>query len=253
MASAESVVHPRVHAPSQWGARLLEVRAETPTVRTFLFDRPPDPFSFEPGQYLVLRLPNLEDPRGSSRTFSISSAPSDRETLSVTTREGPSPFKTRLFASSLGTVVELWGPFGKFVLDPARPSVLLGGGIGITPFRSMLRETAHRRSPLSVALLYSARSPSEIVYRKELEELGRHWPALKVRISVTGPRTAEDPWDGPTGRIDAATVREFARGLEAPLYYACGPPGMVRGLEQLLVDEAGVPPSDVRTELFRGY
>ena len=253
MPAADAVSRPPEAEPLQWESRLREVRRETPTVRTFFFDPPPGPFVFREGQYLAVRLPGVEDPRGDSRTFSISSAPSDLDAVSVTTREGPSPFKRQLFASAPGTPFELWGPFGSFTLDPDRPAVLVGGGIGITPFRSMIREAAHRRAAQPIVLLYSTRLPEEIVYRRELDELGRAWTGFRATVTVTHPAEGAVPWNGLTGRLDAGKVRELSRDLDRPLYYICGPPKMVAELERLLVEEAGVAASDVRTELFQGY
>lgn len=222
-------------------------------VRTFFFERAEIAFTFRPGQYVSLRLPSVVDPRGDSRTFSLSSAPSDRETVAITTRIGPSPFKQRLFASEPGSEAELWGPFGGFTLDPARPAVLLGGGIGITPYRSMIREASHLRSRVPIALLYSSRTPDELVFRAELEELSRSWSALRLHFTVTGPETGARTWSGPTGRLDATRIRAAMEGLEDPLFCVCGPPAMVAGLRRMLGQEVRVPLANVRTESFQGY
>lgn len=239
--------------PTEWGCRLLKVRAETPTVTTFSFELPESPFSFRPGQYVVLRQAGLSDPRGDSRTFSISSAPSDRDALTITTRAGPSPFKRQLFASAPGSRFGLWGPFGTFTIDPARPSVLLGGGIGVTPFRSMIHEEAAKRSHVPMVLLYSGRTVEEMVYRSELEEVARAWSDFHLVLSVTRPEESRATWSGATGHFDAKMVDAATRGLKEPLYYICGAPSMVVGLNRMLMAEKGVPAEDIRTELFRGY
>lgn len=239
--------------PSQWTSRLIELRDETPTVRTFFFQPPATGFSFRPGQYLVVRIPGLTDPRGDSRTFSIASAPSDRDIVAVTTRRGPSPFKHRLFESAPGTSLELWGPFGDFVPDRDRPAILLGGGIGITPFRSMIREAALERSNVPIRLLYSSHTPEELVYRNELEELARRWPGFRPTLLVSGTPPGTSGWRGPTGHIDAALVHRESRGIDRPLHYICGPPTMVKELRKVLIRDAGIPPTDVRTEAFQGY
>ncbi len=240
-------------AAARWTGRLVAAREETPTVRTFFFERPEIAFTFRPGQYLSLRLPGVTDPRGDARTFSLSSAPSDRDAVAITTRAGPSPFKQRLFAIDPGAEAELWGPFGGFTLAPARAGVLIGGGIGITPYRSMIREAVHRRSAVPLALLYSSRGPAELVFRSELEELRGSWPLLRLHLSVTRPETGPGAWSGPTGRIDAARVRAAMEGLEDPIFYVCGPPAMVTGLRRMLGQEARIPLANVRTESFPGY
>jgi ferredoxin-NADP reductase len=232
---------------------LIELRDETPTVRTFFFEPPRAGFSFRAGQYVVVRISGLTDPRGDSRTFSIASAPSDRGVVAVTTRRGPSPFKRRLFESGPGTPFELWGPFGDFVPARDRPAVLLGGGIGITPFRSMLRQAAFERSAVPIRLLYSSHTPEELIYRGEFEELARRWAGFRPTLLVSGAAPGATGWRGETGRIDAPLVHRESRGIDHPLYYICGPPTMVKELRGILVRDADVPAGEVRTEAFQGY
>ncbi|HEV2165847.1 MAG TPA: FAD-dependent oxidoreductase [Thermoplasmata archaeon] len=239
--------------PVEWSARLVEVRVETPTVRTFCFERPERGFSYRPGQYLTVRLPGVADSRGDSRTFTISSPPSSPDTVSITTRSGPSPFKQALFRAPTSTVFELWGPFGTFVRDPERPAVFMAGGIGVTPFRSMILEAASHRSRVPVALLYSNRTTEEIVFRSELEETASRWSSLHLTECVTRPESQLGGWTGVVGRIDATLVRAQTGTLDAPLYYVSGPPTMVQDLERILRQHLGVPSTEIRTELFHGY
>lgn len=237
----------------QWRSALLEQHPETPTVSTFRMAPPGRPFRFRPGQYLQVRLPGIDDPRGDVRTFSISSGPQDLEEVSVTTRRGPSPFKTRFFALAPGDEVDLWGPFGTFLRDPARPAVLLGGGIGVTPFRSMVREVVGGSREATVLLLYSSPTAEELVFRAEFEELARRSKGFRPVLLVSRPGESKSPWSGRTGRVDAALIREETRGLERPVYYICGPPAMVEGLRAHLEAELHVPAADIRSERFSGY
>lgn len=185
--------------------------------------------------------------------FSISSAPSDHDGITVTTRIGPSPFKQRLFSSAPGACLELRGPFGTFSRDGSRPAVLLGGGIGITPFRSMIREAAFEGSPVPIVLLYSSHTPEELVYRSELEDLPRRWAAFHPTFLVSENTTGSSTWPGPTGRIDASLVRRAMDGLDRPLFYICGPPTMVKELRKVLLRDSGIASDAVRTEAFQGY
>ncbi len=240
-------------SPVEWEAAVLAVRDETPTVKTFRFERPDVPFTFRPGQYMAVRIGGVDDPRGDSRTFSISSSPSDLDGISVTTRLGPSPFKQRLFRLEAGEDVNLWGPFGSFVLEPNHPAVLLGGGIGVTPFRSMIRFAAVERRDQVIVLLYSSRTSEEVVYRREFEDLARTWPNFRPMLCVSRPEESKEPWPGRTGHVDAALVREGLAGLRHPVCYICGPPGMVQGLHAILAREIRLPPGQIRTESFTGY
>ncbi len=253
MAAVSRAGSREAYLPVEWGARVLEVRDETPTVKTFRFERPDVPFAFRPGQYMAVRIAGVDDPRGDSRTFSLSSSPTDEESVSVTTRQGPSPFKQRLFRLHAGEEVNLWGPFGSFVLEPGHPVVLLGGGIGVTPFRSMIRYAAATRRADPVVLLYSSRTAEEIVYRREFEDLARTWPTFRAVLCVSRPEESKESWSGRTGHVDAALIREALKGLRHPVAYICGPPGMVRELHRTLAAEVGLPSGQVRTELFNGY
>lgn len=240
-------------APAEWASRIVARRDETPSVSTFSFEPPDEPFSFRSGQYLVLTLPGTDDSRGESRTFSISSPPSERSVLSVTTRRGPSPFKQRLFSAPVGEPVGLWAPFGTFLLDKTRPSIMVGGGIGVTPFRSMLLELERSKDSIPRTLLYSSRVPEEIVYREEFDELARRWKSFRWVPYVTRPEEGHQRWDGRTGRLDAERLRADIEGAVDPIYYVCGPPGMVKELLHLLVRETGISARHVRSEAFQGY
>lgn len=239
--------------PIEWEAEVLEVRPETPTVTTFRFERPDAPFGYRPGQYLAVRIAGVTDPRGDSRTFSISSSPTDAEGVTVTTRVGPSPFKQRLFGLREGDIVNVWAPFGSFTLEPNHPAVLLGGGIGVTPFRSMIRYAAAARRNQVIVLLYSSRTTEEVVYRREFEALARTWPNFRPVLCVSRPSESQEPWTGRTGHVDAALIHEGLAGLPHPVCYVCGPPGMVRELHGVLAQELHLPASQIRTELFNGY
>ncbi len=151
--------------PVRWESELADFRDETPSVRTFRFAWPEGPFAFLPGQYLVVRIRDVQDPKGDSRTFSISSSPTETDGVCITTRIGPSALKQRLFSIRGRVPFDSRGPFGNFTFDAGRPAVLLGGGIGVTPFRSTIRFAVSftawrgaRRLPTESAMRVAARS-----------------------------------------------------------------------------------------------
>jgi ferredoxin-NADP reductase len=145
--------------------------------RAFAFEKPRG-FLFTAGQFTVLHLPQQPRLKGDAREhmFTISSAPSD-EVLVITTRMRDSPFKRVLGSLHKGAQVEVEDADGEFVLHKARsqPAVFLAGGIGITPFRSMLREAASttprgKKEP-SMTLFYSDKTPEDAAYLEELHDL----------------------------------------------------------------------------------
>ena len=233
----------------------LQGREEVAT-RTLAFHlRKPAGFAFEPGQAIDLVLPGATpaESQDARHTFSIVSAPFETD-LSVATRMRDSVFKRRLGALPIGSPLRLEGPFGALTLheDRARPAVLIAGGIGITPFVSMLRQAVHDRSPQPLLLLYSNRRPEDAAFLGELQELERRSETFRLIATMTQAGDLRVPWNGRTGPIDAQLIREVAAGLPRPVYYVAGPPGLVESICDSLSD-AGVGGDDVRSEDFFGY
>ena len=129
---------------------------------------------YQAGQYVNLKVTGVDDPRGPSRPFTLSSSPTEGSRLAITMRMTNSSFKTRLTEiSERGALGELKmrGPMGDFKLHGGRAAVMITGGIGITPFRSMLRCAADRGYGLQVVLLYSNSTPLDIAFKRELDDL----------------------------------------------------------------------------------
>lgn len=220
---------------------------------TFRFSTRDTDFRYRSNQAIRLALPGVDDPWGPVRTFSLSSSPSELGHIAVTCKISDTPFKQALARLRPGESAEVYGPLGLFLFDSSRPSVFLAGGIGITPFRGMLRFAADGGVTQERRLLYSARTPEELVFRLELDELSRPPSPLRVTYSVTRPSDSTDPWSGRVGRIDLTWVREATRGLHEPLYYVAGLPAMVEDLVSMLRGPLGVRPEDIDFEVFRGF
>jgi ferredoxin-NADP reductase len=219
----------------------------------FRFAKPVD-WTYRAGQFVDITLldPPETDAEGNTRGFSISSAPSE-DVIMITTRLRDTAFKRALQTMPLGTAVKIEGPFGDLRLHhAARPAVVLTGGIGITPFRSILIETIRNgglRYP--VVVFYANRRPQDAAFLDELRELARRDGNLSFVPTMSGLDPTE-PWDGERGHIDASMLaRHLDRASEA-IYYLTGPPGMVNGLRTMLLD-SGVDEDDIRTEEFTGY
>jgi ferredoxin-NADP reductase len=150
---------------------------------------------------------------------------------------------------ALGTVVEASGPHGHFVYsDIGVPAVMIAGGIGITPFRSMLGDLAAMQSRAPTTLLYSNATP-EIPFRAYFDNLGRDLPALRVVHTVTRP-TIE--WQGPTGRIDADFIQQQVPEPARQVYFSCGPTALVESMLTTLA-EIGIDDSRIKHAGFPGY
>lgn len=244
---------PAFPRPSLYHLPFLDARPETPTARTFRFGIQGRGFRYLPNQFVGLGLHGVDDPWGPVRRFSLSSSPTEADAIAITSKMTGSPYKEKLNALEAGEFVEVRGPIGDFVLEEDRPAVMIAGGIGITPFRGMIRYAADRHLPGPIVLVYSARTPEEFAFRGELDRIAVEWRGLQVSYTVTRPAQSEASWDGPVGRIDAALLRQATAGLDAPAFYVCGLPRMVNEVGSRLVRELGVSPEDIRVERFMGY
>jgi ferredoxin-NADP reductase len=188
------------------------------------------------GQHLDIRLTD-EDGYVAERSYSIASAPGEPVAITVERLDDGevSPYLTDELRA--GDDLELRGPIGGyFVWEPGDggPLLLLAGGSGIVPLRSILRHRERTGSTVPVRLLYSSRTLDDVIYRAEFD-MTRHQPP---------------GWAGYARRVDAALLAEVAwPAAGTPLAYVCGPTSFVEAVSQALVQD-GYPPRRVKTERF---
>lgn len=234
--------------------KLVQRQTVAEGTMAFYFGMPAE-FVFAPGQFVEMTLPHLvdTDPTQKTRAFSIASAPQGH-TIMVATRLRDTAFKRELQRMPIGTAVQIEGPFGNLVLhaDQARPAVFLAGGIGITPFRSMVVHAAMQRSPHRMVLFYSNRRPEDAPFLDELQALQQKNPHFVFVGTMTQPEKSSRAWKGETGYITAALLSKHLANIGSPIYYVVGPPGMVTALRTML-KEARIEDQDIRTEKFAGY
>ncbi len=217
----------------------------------FQLEKPPG-FTFKAGQAVVLELldPPAQDGQ-KRRTFSLASAPHE-SSLMIATRMRDSAFKRALQALPDGAPIKLTGPIGRFTLAGDRPALFIAGGIGITPFLSMLRQAAHERAQQRLVLLYSNRRPEDAAFLDELQERERRGGHFRLCATMTDMGGSSRKWNGPTELVNAELIRRAATGLDAPVFYVVGPPAMVMAVQETLRG-AGVVDADIRSEEFYGY
>ncbi len=238
----------------QHETRLLRSEPLAEGTMGFWFARPQgfDYRAGQNGQFTLLDAKEF-DGFGPTRTFTFASAPHEPELL-VATRMRDTAFKRTLRFASPGLRIGLEGPNGLMVLhdDAARPAVFIAGGIGVTPFLSMARHAAHARLPHRLWMLYSNRRPEDAPFLRELQELAAANRNFRFVPTMTEIEKSRTPWSGETGVVNAAMIERHLRGVERPIYYLAGPPGMVMGMQSML-EALGVPLEDVRDEEFYGY
>jgi ferredoxin-NADP reductase len=222
--------------------KLVEKKQETSDVTTFLFT-PLEPLTWKAGQFIhyVLHHEPTDD-RGSDRWFTNAAAPFENN-VRITTRlatEKSSTFKKKLFSIQEGKNIEISNVTGSFVLeDPEKEYVFIAGGIGITPFRSMLTQLNFEKKPINVTLLYANRDQN-IVYKEELEAIAAKQQNFKIHY-IFSPE-----------HIDEKKIKELVPDLQKPLFYVSGPESMVDAVGEVL-KKLGVTEENLKQDWFPGY
>ncbi len=205
------------------------------------FKRPAD-FAFKAGQYIQLKVPKLlySDPTSASRLFSIASSPLDTEKLSVAFRETGSGFKRTLKELPMGSPVTIEGPHGFFTLpeNPSNPLVFVAGGIGITPFLSMIRCATEKHFSFPMTLLYANRSKESEAYLTELQEMANRNSNFILKNKYGG--------------IDEQFLRQHVNDVHQCVWYIVGVPDMIASVRNTL-SLLGVNESRILFEAFEGY
>jgi len=235
-------------------ARLIKTEQVAAGTAGFAFELQ-DRFTFEAGQTCDLTIPAApyQDEKGWSRTFSIASSPSDAPRILVATRLTGSAFKRTLLESAAGFEIDIDGPFGSFVLhkNVAKPAAFFAGGIGITPFRSIVKDATERRLPHRMTLFYSNRTAESTAFLADFESWQAANPNFRLVASIDKPPD-DGLWRHHTGLMNAAFIEPYLSGSANAVCYVAGPPGFVKAVRAAL-DELRVDPDNIRTEEFNGY
>jgi len=222
--------------------QLKEKRQEAEGVVSFIFE-PEKPIEWAAGQYIHYVLHHLPtDDRGSDRWFTNSSAPFEKN-IRITTRNSGdkgSSFKKKLFSLEVDGWIEISVVEGDFIVeDPEKNYVFIAGGIGITPYRSILTQLNHDKKPINVTLLY-ANSDKNVVYKDELEKISKTNPNFKIHY-VFSPE-----------HIDEKKISETVPDINTPIFYVSGPEPMVESLVEML-ENMGIAKENIKHDSFPGY
>jgi ferredoxin-NADP reductase/Na+-translocating ferredoxin:NAD+ oxidoreductase RnfD subunit len=220
----------------------------------FVFDND-SPFSFKPGQYMEWTLPHThEDSRGNRRFFTLSSSPTQREVrMGIKFYPKPSTFKQRLLQLRPGEVIAAGHVAGDFTLprDRRKKLAFVAGGIGITPFASMIRHMLDTQDRRDAVMLCANWRVNDVAYdpllREACEQLGvRTVHALSACDSVPAG------WQGAVGFIDSEMIRDVMPDYQQRTFYVSGPPAMVTAAKRAIA-ALGVKSNRIRTDYFPGF
>jgi ferredoxin-NADP reductase len=224
---------------------LQKTKAETPHITTFYFTSDA-PIAYTAGQYMHWFLPHENaDDRHEDRWFTISSSPTERE-IHLTTKfsEPSSTFKQHLRELKPGDTLKVDEVYGDFTLpeDADESLVFIAGGIGVTPFRSMLKFAHDKGIKQPIQLLYSARTGADFAFAEEFKAFAETNANLKITYL---PEDTE-------GRLSPDKIKDLTGGLESKTVYISGPAPMVKGIEADLI-AAGVADDQIKIDDFPGY
>lgn len=243
-------------AVSPKATRILTLRDKiqiAPDVYDFVFV-PARRFAFAPGQYMEWTLGHADpDARGNRRYFTLASSPTeDTLRLGVKFYEHSSSFKHALLAMDARSEVVAAQLAGDFVLpsDPTQKCVFIAGGIGITPFRSMLKYLLDTRQRRPITLFYANRRVEDIVYRDVLDQ-AYYDLGIKTIYTISDTSSLPPSWRGRVGNISPQSIAAEVPDYQSCLFYLSGPPSMVDAFRAMLA-QMHVKPSQIKTDLFAG-
>ncbi len=227
----------------------------TPEIYEFVFE-PGKHIPFRAGQYMEWTLPHKNpDSRGIRRYFTIASSPTENE-LRIGVRIDPvqsSSYKKALLAMKKGDDIGPSHIAGDFTLpdDMSKKLVWIAGGIGITPFRSMIRYMADKKDKRDVVLFYCASTPDGFAYKDLFDETAPQIGLKNVYV-VTKGDSAGPEWNGEKGHITPEILAKYIPDISERMYYISGPGPMVNAYRDLLKN-AGVPMGQIRVDYFPGF
>lgn len=236
--------------------RLEAISDEAPGIRTFRFANPNGaalelPFTYRAGQYLGFDFNDGQ--RRFSRSYSLSSSPHETRHCDISVKLIKNGLGSGYLHrhAKVGDLMECSGPFGEFVFDEKKSKsiLLLGGGVGVTPLMSLIRNLAANRWNGDVYLLYAFMTPQHQAFKHELQMMAAERPNFKMLDLPT--ELAGQAWDGPHGLIDASILTNFVPNLRHCPVYLCGPAPMMNAAKTLL-KTLGVPADQIHTEDFGG-
>lgn len=233
----------------------LKARKEIATgTMSFVFEKPAG-FTYKAGQFgdFTITDPAETDAEGNTRGFSLASAPYEDD-LMVATRMRDTAFKRVMRTLPIGTELTLDAPYGSFTLhnNVATPAVFLSGGIGVTPIRSIVLQTLHDSAARDVFVFSSNKTTQDSAFMEELSRSRKSNPHYTFVSTMTDVKEWNGSEHSETGFINKAMLLKHIDDLTRPIYYLCGPQGMVAAMRKLL-NEAGVDDDNIRTEEFSGY
>lgn len=217
---------------------------------TFHFKRE-GKFNFIAGQYFRISLPiEKPDQRGSSRYFTISSPNTNKEEIQITTKILKSSFKKKLHSLKKGNMVSFYGPLGFFAFSANnnKPKIFLAGGIGITPYHSILTNLDYKKFKAKILLIASFSWYKDVIFYEELKKIEKENPNIQIVYALT--RESKEGFE--IGRISGKMIKKYSPEFLDSEFFVVGSPATEEELFNL-VRKMGVLEEKIFKEHFSGY
>lgn len=208
----------------------------------------PEPFSFQPGQFVLFQVPLVENPADiQPRAFSIASSPDESELLFVAKmKEGGRASRWILELLKPETPVTMQGPMGLFLLEREilKDYLFICTSTGVAPFRSMIRDVLLAGDKRRIDLVFGARTETDLFWMEEFEELTKRYENLFLHLALSNP---SEKWKGHRGRVQTL-VPQIVHDFSQKCVYVCGSPDMTKEVKGLCLEQWGVKKDDLHVE-----
>lgn len=235
--------------------KIIKVKQETHDVKTFRFDLKDNPIDFKPGQFITIFI-DLEvngEKVKQSRPFSISSSPNNKDFIEISVKVYPDSVGAKAIHNlKEGALVTIIGPSGNFTFEESmgKNLVLLAGGNGVTPLRSITHYVLDNNLDVDTTLIYSNKTPEDIIFRKEFEDLAIKHNNFKHVFTITRPEESKGEWHGNIGRINSDLIRNNVTNLNNSIFFVSGPPEMVGSIVNVLEKDLNISENRIHMEEF---
>jgi glycine betaine catabolism B len=232
----------KMEQPQEHKLKIIEIIDEAPDVKTFRVEN--KNIQFYPGQFFMV---SFDDPTF-QRAYSIASSPTQKDHLEITMNL-VGEFTKKLFQAKVGDSLNFKGPYGKFYFNEEMNNdlILIGGGLGISPLMSIIRYCDDKKLKNKVNLIYSVRTPEDIIYNEEIKKIKEENNNFNHTITITRPNG--NNWKGRTGRIDLELLKENISNVEHSLFFLCGPLEFVKSSIAML-ESLGAKKEQFKTDIW---
>ena len=227
--------------------KIIKIIQRTTDVTSYRFPRPSE-LTYKPGQYFIITI--KQNDKELTHHFSFSSSPTEKDHFEFTKKLTDHEYSLALKSTKIGDRARIDAPYGQFTFEGEIPKiVLLSGGIGITPFVSIIKNATDKRLEAKITLFYGCRTENDIAFREELEIMQRENENFRMVCIINQPSSE---WIGETGIITSDMIEKTLPDYKENVFYTCGPPPMVKAMEAI-IESLGLPENQLKKEYFAGY